>query len=75
MSIPSITQEQWLSTSDLARILGVQRNTIENSRSRGENLPPHYKVGRYVRYRQSDIEVWLEKYRRVPAATQLAETS
>jgi predicted DNA-binding transcriptional regulator AlpA len=49
---------QWLS-----EYLGAEEpiplRTIYNWRSRGEG-PPAYRVGKYLRYRQSDVDAWLE---------------
>lgn len=43
----------------LAEWLDIPLATIYRWRSRGEG-PRGYKVGRHVRYRRSDVELWLE---------------
>jgi excisionase family DNA binding protein len=49
---------QWLS-----EYLGfedpIPLKTIYNWRQRGE-VPPAYRVGKYLRYRKSDVDAWLE---------------
>jgi excisionase family DNA binding protein len=48
-------------TSDyVAELLGLQRNTLEKWRVRGEG-PPFAKFGGRVRYRRSDVLAWIEK--------------
>lgn len=50
-----------LDTSAVARILGLSERTIEGMRVRGGG-PPFVKVsGRRVRYRRSDLEVWMQE--------------
>ena len=51
--------ERLLSLSEVAEILGVPEATLYRWRYLGEG-PPGYKVGRFVRYRQSAVEAWLE---------------
>jgi excisionase family DNA binding protein len=48
-----------ISTKDAARLLGVHYNTLCKWRIRGVG-PRFVKAGTMVRYRQSDIEVWLQ---------------
>jgi excisionase family DNA binding protein len=48
-----------LSTDELAERLGLVRDTLYHWRVRGEG-PPAIRVGGRVRYRPSDIEVWLK---------------
>jgi excisionase family DNA binding protein len=46
------------SPSDVARHLGTSIRTLE--RKRGDGTGPRFvKVGRLVRYRESDLEAWL----------------
>jgi excisionase family DNA binding protein len=48
-----------LSPSELAGYLGVPVKTIYQWHHRGSG-PRYLKVGRHVRYRRSDVELWLE---------------
>jgi excisionase family DNA binding protein len=49
---------QLLTVEELADQLQVPVNTIYGWRSRGEG-PTGRKIGRYVRYRQEDVDDWL----------------
>jgi excisionase family DNA binding protein len=48
-----LRDNQWLSEQ-----LGIPLRTIYAWRQRGEG-PPAYRVGKYLRYRGSDVEAWL----------------
>ena len=71
MAIELINGETWMDTEDVCAITGHAVNTFEGGRSRGADLPPHYKFRRRVRYKLSDVEAWIEARRVVPAAAQL----
>lgn len=49
-----------LSPTDLAEYLNVPVGTVYNWRSEGKG-PRGIRVGRHVRFRQSDIDAWLEQ--------------
>jgi transposase-like protein len=51
-----------MNTSDVAKKLGVQPNTLEKWRLQGEG-PPHYRLGRRVLYEIADVTAWLEQRR------------
>jgi excisionase family DNA binding protein len=48
-----------LSTEEAAEYIGVQPQTLALWRSTGRYRIPYLKIGRLVRYRQSDLDVWL----------------
>ena len=48
-----------LDTPSLAKKLGVQANTLEKWRVRGEG-PPYVKIGRRIAYNPTDVHKWLE---------------
>ena len=52
--------EPLLTAQDLADFLHVPLATIYAWRYRGEG-PPGFRVGRHLRYRQSDLERWIVK--------------
>lgn len=52
--------ERLLSPEDLASILQVSVKTIYNRRSNGSSLPPALNLGGQVRYRQADVQAWLD---------------
>jgi excisionase family DNA binding protein len=50
--------DQLLSPQDLAEYLGVPLGTLYHWRTQG-NGPPGLRVGRFLRYRRSDVEAWI----------------
>lgn len=50
---------QLLTEKDVAKQLQVTAWTLQNWRSRGQG-PKYVKLGRIVRYRQTDIDNWIE---------------
>ncbi|WP_371136299.1 helix-turn-helix transcriptional regulator [Methyloversatilis sp.] len=53
--------EQLFSPKQLAALLGIAEQTIYNRRAMGGDLPQCVKLGRLLRFKQSDIEAWLNK--------------
>ena len=51
---------QFWSPEYLAESLGVPVRTVYAWRYKGEG-PKAYKIGRHVRYRPEDVDVWLEQ--------------
>jgi excisionase family DNA binding protein len=49
-----------LDTEQAAAHLGVTVGTLNVWRSTGRHQLPYLKIGRNVRYRLSDLDVWLE---------------
>lgn len=45
----------------LSEQLGISVSSIYRRRSLGEPLPPALKIGGSVRWRQKDIDAWLEE--------------
>ena len=54
-----MAQQAFLTTLDAADYLGLQRSTLEAWRCRGGG-PRFVKLGRAVRYRQADLDSWIE---------------
>ncbi len=54
--------ERLMSPGEVARFLGLPLRTIYRWRSRGDG-PRGYRIGRHVRYRYEDVELWLERHR------------
>jgi len=52
--------EQLMTIEELARYLDVPIGTLYQWRYRREG-PPGFRVGRHVRYRQSDVQEWIEQ--------------
>jgi excisionase family DNA binding protein len=53
------TLDRLLTVEDLADYLGVPVATLYQWRYRREG-PPGFRVGRYIRYRPTDVEAWIE---------------
>jgi len=51
-----------LNTEQAAAMLNVHSSTLEKGRQshRKDLFPPFIRIGRAVRYRQADIEKWLD---------------
>jgi len=55
-------QEKMLSVDELAELLGVPRCTVYRWSS-DRTGPPAYRVGRFLRYRPTEVESWLNSRR------------
>jgi len=51
--------EEWLNPQDVSDRYGISTSTLAKWRMSRKNLP-FFKDGRYVKYRVSDIEVYLK---------------
>lgn len=71
MSIQEIMQtgKHLLDEKEAAAVINVVPGTLSVWRSTGRYALPFVKVGRKVRYRQSDLLAWLEKRTRETGAT------
>ncbi len=58
--MPLLKEARMMTPDELAEYLGVPLRTLYAWRYRGEG-PRGYKIGKHIRYRQSDIKVWLEE--------------
>ena len=58
---------QWLTRAEAAEYIGVAYSTLNNWASNGRQEIPYYKVGRHVKYKQHDLDEWLEKQRKTHA--------
>lgn len=52
--------ERLLTVAELAQYLGVPVGTLYQWRYRREG-PPGFRVGRHVRYRRNDVEMWVRE--------------
>jgi len=57
--------ECWLTESEVSKIIGVTRATLQNWRWRGVGLP-YSKFMRSVRYKESDLYEYMESGRIEP---------
>ena len=51
----------WMTTEQVAAKLGLHPQTIRQWRHRGTVGPKSYKMGGAVRYKESDVDAWLDK--------------
>ena len=60
-AVSVITEHQagLLDNKEAADYIGVKGSTLEVWRSTKRHCIPYLKVGRLVKYRQSDLDVWL----------------
>lgn len=63
-SLPNALHE-WLKDREVADMLNISERTLPQWRYLGKYKDdlPHYKIGRSVRYRRSDVEAFLRKCR------------
>ncbi len=52
--------ESLMTVQDVAAYLGVPVATVFAWNSRGTG-PKRYRVGKYVRYRQADVDAWVDR--------------
>ena len=53
---------EFLDIHELSECLNIKRSTLYVKVEAGEI--PHYKVGRLIRFKKSDVEKWMESHRR-----------
>lgn len=56
--------QKLITTAELAEYLSYKITAIEAMRRRGDG-PRFIKTGRYVRYREADIQLWLDERSRL----------
>lgn len=54
------SSESLLTAAELAAYLAVPLKTLYTWRYQGKG-PPGFRVGRYVRYRRTDVQGWIEE--------------
>jgi predicted DNA-binding transcriptional regulator AlpA len=52
-------QTEWLSPQGVSRVYGFSTSTLAKWRMDNKNLP-FSKMGKYIRYKRSDIEAFIE---------------
>ncbi|SDQ49517.1 helix-turn-helix transcriptional regulator [Leucobacter chromiiresistens] len=52
-----------LRAADIAEQLGISTASVYRRRSLGEPLPPAIKIGGSVRWKQSDVDAWIDSQR------------
>lgn len=57
-------REKLLNTGEVAAYLNCSRTTVRRLAARGEL--PHYRVGKMVRFRRGEVDLWLAGFRAGP---------
>ena len=52
---------QFLTIEELAEELAIEVRTIREWRAKNRGGPIGHKIGRFLRYRRSDVEAWLQE--------------
>jgi excisionase family DNA binding protein len=50
--------EKWSSLDEIAKHLGVSKDTIRNWIKK--DLIPHHRIGKQYKFRISEVDVWVE---------------
>ena len=53
--------KELLSVDDLSEYLNIKKSTVYSLLENGEL--PHYKIGRLIRCKRSDVDAWMESHR------------
>lgn len=59
-SVPNLDAAHLRTTPEAAEYIGVTPRTLEVWRSTKRHTLPYIKVGRLVKYRQRDLDAWLD---------------
>jgi excisionase family DNA binding protein len=54
--------KEFLNIDELSEYLSIKKSTLYSMVENGEL--PHYKIGRQLRFRRDDLEIWLESHRK-----------
>ena len=66
----TLAGERMISRAELEQIVGWKSGTADMRERRGLDMPPRYKLGQAVRYREADVLAWIEKNRVAPPAAE-----
>ena len=61
MAIKDSPSEKLLTPKEVSEILGITKDTLSVWRCTGRYNLPYVKVGRYVRYRNQDVEDFIRR--------------
>lgn len=62
----------WIDTAEVARQAHWSKSTVESRRSRGDDMPPCYRIGKRILYKQSEVTAWIESKRKIPSSVAVA---
>lgn len=58
-----LATDRMLTEQQVEAFVGWRPGVAAVKRARRHSMPPHYKLGRAIRYRESDVIAWLESQR------------
>ena len=53
--------ERILNQKEVAGLLNIKLSTLYSHLSRGTELPPYFRIGSQARWRERDVQEWIEK--------------
>jgi len=59
--------DRFLNIKQLSEIIGLAEQTIYNRVNTGGDLPPTIKLGRSLRWRESNVEEWMNSKQAMPS--------
>ncbi len=62
MEQQNISQKEWLNPREVSKEFGFSTSTLAKWRMNNLNIPYH-KIGKYIRYKRSDIESFIEDHK------------
>lgn len=65
------SDDEYFPLKKFAKLINMSLESVYNARSRGEDMPPTYKVGRCVLMRKSEFDAWILQRRKLTAEAQL----
>jgi excisionase family DNA binding protein len=57
--------KEFLTIPDLSEYLTIKKTTLYSMVESGDI--PHYRIGRLIRFKMSDVEAWMENHRQDPS--------
>jgi excisionase family DNA binding protein len=60
-SVPKAMEKGFLNIKEVSEYLGIKKSSLYSRVEKKEI--PHYKVGRLVRFKKSEIDPWMEKFK------------
>ena len=54
-------QDRILNPKEVAQVLNIKLGTLYSHLSRGTPLPPFFRIGSQTRWREKDVQAWIEQ--------------
>ena len=59
---PRLSGDRWIEEKPVSKITGRALQSLRNDRSLNRGIP-YYKIGKSVRYKESEVREWMERHR------------